>query len=190
MTSSHPAPPASSHTSARLHAGRWLLPLAVLAALGGCAGYQVGNWSLYSPDIRTVYVPMFQSASFRRNLSEWLTEAVVKEIELKTPYKVVGTAAADSILTGRILGDDKNLLIENPFDDPRQLQAEIAVEVQWVDRRGNELCREVIPLPPELVLIRGTGLLVPEVGHSVATAHQEAIVNIAERIVGMMETPW
>lgn len=183
-------PAATFRTPACLRATKWLLPLAVLAALGGCAGYQVGNWSLYAPDIRTVYVPMFQSASFRRNLSEWLTEAVVKEIELKTPYKVVGTPAADSILTGRILGDDKNLLIENIFDDPRQLQAEIAVEVQWVDRRGNELRHDVIPLPPELVSVQGTGLLVPEVGQSVATAHQEAIVNIAERIVGMMEAPW
>ena len=51
------------------------------AGVGGCAGYRFGAASLYPPDIQTVYVPVFESNSFRRNLSEWLTEAVCKEIE-------------------------------------------------------------------------------------------------------------
>lgn len=164
--------------------------LLCLVVVAGCAGYQVGNWSLYSADIRTVHVPVFQSASFRRNLSEWLTEAVVKEIELKTPYKVVGTPSADSILTGKIVGEEQDLLIENRFDDPRELQVGLVVEVQWIDRRSNELCQGVVPLPPELATVKGTGLLVPEVGQSVATAEQAAIQSVAQRIVGMMEAPW
>ncbi|NUQ64185.1 MAG: hypothetical protein HUU20_17075, partial [Pirellulales bacterium] len=47
-----------------------------------------------------------------------------------------------------------------------------------------------VPLPPELVSVKGAGLLVPEVGHSVATAEQDAIQDVAQRIVGMMEAPW
>jgi hypothetical protein len=133
---------------------------------------------------------MFESAGFERNLSEWLTEAVIKQIELKTPYKVVGTAAADSILTGRIAGEQAHPLIENQFNDPRELEVGIEIEVQWVDRRGNQLRRDIIPLPPELVAVRGSALLVPELGHSLATARQQAILDIAERIVGMMEAPW
>ena len=42
------------------------------------------------PDVSTVYVPMIESGSYRRDLGERLTEAVAKQIELKTPYKVVG----------------------------------------------------------------------------------------------------
>ncbi len=164
--------------------------LVCVAVWGGCAGYQVGNWSLYPADIRTVYVPIFQSSSYRRNLAEWLTEAVVKEIELKTPYKVVGTPSADSILSGRLVGEDLELLIENQFDDPRELELGMVVEVQWVDRRSNQLSQGTVPLPAELVFVKGTGLLVPEVGQSVATAEQAAITNIAQRIVGMMESPW
>ena len=67
--------------------------------LAGCASYQVGSESLYAPDVATVYVPMIESDSYRRDLGERLTEAVIKEIELKTPYKVVGTPDADSILS-------------------------------------------------------------------------------------------
>src|SRR5687768_8924245 len=65
----------------------------------GCAGYQLGQRSLYRPDIRTVHVPVVQSDSYRRYLGERLTEAVVKQIELKTPYKVVGSDSADSVLS-------------------------------------------------------------------------------------------
>ena len=38
---------------------RYVLPL-LLLLLGGCAGYQIGNQSLYPCDIHTVYVPIFR----------------------------------------------------------------------------------------------------------------------------------
>ncbi len=87
-----------------------LLAVLPLAAVAGCAAYHVGNASLFPPDIHTVFVPMFESDSLRRNLGEMLTEAVTKEIELRTPFKVVGTPNADSVLTGRITGDTKGPL--------------------------------------------------------------------------------
>ena len=70
-------------------------------AITGCAGYQLGSQSLYPPDIHTVYVPIIESDSFRRYLGERLTEAVCKEIDEKTPYKVVGDSSADSVLTAQ-----------------------------------------------------------------------------------------
>jgi len=54
-------------------------------ASGGCAGYRLGNNTLYAPNVRTVYVPIIQSDSFRTtpniDIGERLTEAVCKEIE-------------------------------------------------------------------------------------------------------------
>ena len=44
-----------------------LLGAGCAVAVGGCAGYRFGAASLYPPDIQTVYVPMFESNSFRRN---------------------------------------------------------------------------------------------------------------------------
>src|SRR4030042_6722660 len=100
-------------------AAAWCGVLPVLpAVLWGCAGYQIGNQTLYPGHIRTVYVPMFESTSFRRNLGERLTEAVMKEIELKTPYKVVGTPDADSVLTGRIVDGGKHLVGESRSGEP------------------------------------------------------------------------
>src|SRR6187431_2988933 len=93
--------------------------IALFCVLSGCIGYQVGTGSLYTPDVATVYVPMIDSDSYRRDLGERLTEAIVKEIELKTPYKVVSTPDADSVLSGRLVRDTRKTLIENAFDDPR-----------------------------------------------------------------------
>jgi len=165
--------------------------LAMLLLLVGCAGYQLGNRTLYPCNIRTVYVPIFDSVSFRRNLGEWLTEAVQKEIELKTPYKVVGDPNADSVLTGRIVGEGKHLLVNSTTGDPREVQVDLRVQVSWVDRRGNVIRQpEPIPLPSEITDVEGTGDIVAEVGQSTATAQQQAIVRVAQQIVGLMESPW
>src|SRR5207244_7174952 len=108
----------------------FLVPV-MLALLGGCAGYRAGTASLYPPDIHTVYVPVFESDSFRRYLGERLTEAVVKEIELKTPYKVVNSPQADSILYGRLVNDTKRVIVENRFDQPRETEVNMIVQVGW-----------------------------------------------------------
>ncbi|HEY2880798.1 MAG TPA: hypothetical protein VGJ15_00140, partial [Pirellulales bacterium] len=75
----------------------------------GCAGYHIGNASLFPPDVSTVYVPMVESASFRPDLGEALTEAICKQIEKETPYKVVGNPNADSILTVKLVTDTKRV---------------------------------------------------------------------------------
>jgi hypothetical protein len=169
--------------------------LALAAAAGaslacGCAAYRFGNATLYPADIETVYLPVFESDSFRRNLAEFLTEAVAKEIQLKTPYTVVGTPAADSVLTGKITTDTKRVIIEDPYDYPRETQINMSIDVRWVNRRGNLVNQRAIALPPELVTLSGTGALVPEFGQSVSTAQLQAIQSLATQIVSLMESPW
>lgn len=158
---------------------------------GGCASYQVGARSLYAPDVDTVYVPMIESDSFRRDLGERLTEAVIKEIELRTPFKVVGNPDADSILSARVVSDTKRIVVENQNDDPRALEMGMVVEVTWLNRRRQPLrLPSSVALPPELVTMSQTSTLVPEVGQSVATAQQQAIERLAQQIVAAMEEPW
>lgn len=157
----------------------------------GCAGYQIGAGSLYRPDIRTVYVPMFESDSFRRGLGERLTEAVVKQIELKTPYKVVHRPDADSVLSGRITSDRKRVVSEQVDDIPRNIEADLAVQVNWYDRRGEYLMQDArLSFSPLAFTVAQTTDFTPEGGQSVASAHQEAIQRLAEQIVSQMESRW
>ena len=173
---------------------RWapaVVVMAVCTAVAGCAGYRFGAASLYPPEIRTVHVPIFESNSYRRNLGEWLTEAVIREIELKTPYKVVHHANADSILSGTLIADTKRILVVSPSDEPRETEINLQVQVRWVDRRGNVLReRSGVAIPPELVDVTGASSVVPEVGQSIATAQQQSIERVAQQVVSLMEAPW
>lgn len=165
----------------------------VLASLGltGCAAYHFGAHSLYPAHIRTVYVEIFDSNSFRSNLGEQLTEAVMKQIEMKTPYKVVDTPDADSRLTGRIVRDNKKVRIESPTDEPREVEYSLVVQATWTDREGSIIRRGApVALDEATATVTGTGSCMPEMGSSLATAQQSAIDSAAEQIVSLMEAPW
>ena len=175
----------TQHGRALKAASAWLV---VLAA--GCASYRIGNGTLYAPDVSTVYVPMVESESFRRDLGERLTEAIVKEIELKTPFKVVGTPDADSVLAARLVSDTKRVVFENQNDDPRSVELAMYVDVKWINRRREPLGPPAaIPLPPGLG-IHQTEEMLAEAGQSVAMQQQQAIQRLAEQIVATMEEPW
>jgi hypothetical protein len=166
---------------------RWLascLAAAVsLLALGGC-GYSVR--APFDRTIKTVYVPVFRSMSFRRDMNLQLTELVQKEIERRSPFKVVGTQqGADTILDGTVNFADKNLVVENPFNLPRQLVALVNVTVNWTH---NPPSKEELDRPP--TVIGETINFVPEVGESSSAAFYRTNQALAKQIVDMMEKAW
>jgi len=166
----------------------------LLALAGGCAGYRFGNNTLYAPNVRTVYVPMIQSDSFRTtpsiDIGERLTEAVCKEIEKRTPFKVVSSPDADSVLTARVVADTKRMVVESPTDQSRLVEMNFQVLVTWADRGGAVLASGGVPMPATSVDVGQSAMLVPEFGRSIASTQQEMIVKMAQQIVGLMEEPW
>ena len=182
------------------HALSRRFPLLVAAAflcgiVAGCANYRFGNNTLYAPNVRTVYVPVFQCDSFRTtpavDIGERLTEAVCKEIEKRTPFKVVGSeGGADSVLTGRIVADTKRMVVESPTDQSRMVEMNYQALVTWADRGGTVIASGEVPLPAATVDVGQAAALVPEYGRSVVSTQQEAIVKMAQQIVGLMEEPW
>jgi hypothetical protein len=124
-------------------------------------------------------------------LGEWLTEAVCKEIERKTPYKVVSTPNADSVLTGRIVSDSKKVIVEDQFDQPRESELNWLVQVSWADRKNVVIGKPCdVPIPASLVELSQSGKLVPEYGQSVVSSEQEIVERMARQIVALMEVPW
>lgn len=170
-----------------------LLPLLATLLGGGCACYQIGARTLYRPDIQTVYVPMFPSESFRKGLGERLTEAVVREIEATTPYKVVSPEMADSTLSGELISEQKSVVAENGLDEPRVVQTNLSVVYRWTDSRGNSLQQPMsLTLAPALSsdAINFSSKYVPEAGQTMAIAQEEAIRDLAAQIVQNMQAPW
>lgn len=165
-------------------AALWLV--AVCAA--GC-GYHVG--APFSQEIRSVHVPIFQSNSNRRSIEYQLTEAVQKQIQQRSHFRLVKDEDADTRLTGRIIDLRKTALGQTELSDPRELQLNLLVEVTWEDlRTGEVLKQQRVPLPPEMLQLAAQAEFAPEVGQSLATADESVINRLARNIVDMMETPW
>jgi hypothetical protein len=168
-----------------------LILAVVLLHSTGCAAYRFGHQSMYRPDIRTVHVPVFRSESVRKDLGERVTEAVIKEIEMRTPYKVVTSPNADSLLTGRITRESKQVAANNRYNDARDIQTELTAEVTWTNRRGELLMQAGgIPLPQWDIEVLASSSFLPEAGQSLVTAQQAAIERLAREIVSQMEIWW
>ena len=167
------------------------VPLLLLPGCIGLNGYQVGSRSLFGRDIQTVYVPMVDADPTRRHLAERLTEAICKQIEEHSPYKVVGRPSADSVLECRIVEKKQRVTLVDPSNDPRQKSGQITLEVQWRDRRSHDIWQfDSLDWSDGATQITASDAMVAEFGHSLLTSEQRQIDRIASQIVGMMELPW
>jgi Lipopolysaccharide-assembly len=161
-----------------------------LALAGLAPGCKVTGYSIRAPydtNIKTVYVPVFKSVTFRRDVNIMLTELVIKEIERRTPYKVVQNPdEADSTLEGTVNFTDKNVIVENPYNLPRQLTSTMVVVATWTD---NTIPKDE-KKPPNPAVIQDTFNFYPEIGESSQAAFYRTCEKLAVQIVNMMEEPW
>ena len=166
-------------------------PLALVAwcVLAAGCGYHMG--APFNPEIRTIHVPTFTSNTNRRFLEYQLTEAVQKQIQQRSHFRLVKESDAETRLTGRIIDTRKSTLGNTRNSDARELQVNMQVEVTWEDLRTGEILRQQrIPITPEAVQLAAQSEFAPEVGQSLATATREVVDRLARNIVDMMETPW
>jgi Lipopolysaccharide-assembly len=137
---------------------RWLLPVhLLLSAVAGialflpaCATWD-GHFSILGYTTQPNYDLRFKTISVQvfRNRTPWtvtpavgmemdLTRAIVREIELKTPYKVV-SCDGDTELRGSIMAVTKGILNYNPLNEIREGETTMVVELIWRDRRTGEV---------------------------------------------------
>jgi hypothetical protein len=129
-------------------------PLAAAGCRGGfnLLGYQVGADALYDQNIRTVYVPLFNTRAFEptpyRGIEVDITEAVVREIGRTTAFKVTSDCdRADTELLGNVVSIGKNILNLNQLNFLREGELVVTVDVVWRDLRTGELLSNPRPRP-------------------------------------------
>ncbi len=166
--------------------------LALLGTSGGCAYHQAGehgsdgyHWSsLYRQDIHTVAVPIFTSRDFHRGVEFQLSEALVKKIEAFTPYKVVDSAHADTILEGEIVSVHPLTISLNPATaTPQEQQYTIVVNFAWKEVRSGKIL-------VERRNFEETTVYYPTLGESQYVGSQSASERLALSIVHEMEAGW
>ncbi|HVJ84360.1 MAG TPA: LptE family protein [Caulifigura sp.] len=162
---------------------------ALIALVGSGCGYRVGP--NFSPNVRTVHIPVFKTESFRRGFELQLTEAVQKQVQTTTPYRLANEPMADTRLIGRIIEITKRPVNQNKFDDPRELELSLAVEVRWEEcSTGKVLRQQMFPISPMATQAISQVTFAPEAGQSMATATKSAVDQLSTQIVQLMEAPW
>lgn len=161
-----------------------VLVLGGAGALTSCAGY--GYAQLYPEGYATVAVPVFENQTFERGVAYDLTEAVIKEIEQRTPYKVADADRADTLLRGTVTGVQRRQLSRTPVGGlPQEIEVEVTIDFEWEDlRRGGTL-----------VSRRGftsVGRYIPTqpLGEDFSQGRQAAADRAARDVVEAMRSPW
>ncbi len=166
--------------------------LVVCAAVwSGCEGSGgfVGGYSateLFPENVRTVSIAIFQNQTFYRGVEMDVTEALIKEVELRTPYKVVRGNVADTALVGTVT-DVRQRVLSRTFDGgiPQEVQVVVKVRFEWKDMRTGQVIRSRSS-------ISGTGEHVPVLGASepYEVAQHVASAELARDIVSVMRRDW
>ncbi|MCC6581760.1 MAG: LptE family protein [Phycisphaeraceae bacterium] len=163
--------------------GIWMvIAMALLTAIG--CGYTQKD--LYPADVRTVAVPIFKNRTFHKGLEFDLTEALIKEIELRTPYKVVPQEAADTILDGRIDSATTSQLSRTSVGAVTQeTELRIVVTLEWKNLRTGQILRRRDGL--EAV---GRTVSTRPIGEPVEVGQHQAVQNMANMIVNLLRADW
>ena len=113
----------------------------VSLALGGC---QYTTRVLYPDQYQTVAVPIFENRTFYQGVNADLAEALVKQIEQQTPYKVSAPPTADTILQGTITHISQEQLTRRRKGGgvPQELEITITVDFEWKDLRTGKPIRD------------------------------------------------
>jgi hypothetical protein len=150
----------------------------------GTVGCGYSTTRPFSTDIQTLHVEMFHSKEFRRELEFRLTEAIVKRIELDTPYDIVPRTRADALLTGEILGVTNRTFGDDfDLDLPREIGSTVSVRFRLKDMRSGDILVE------RRRFVYQTSYI-PPVGETFTQGMTRALDGMAEQIVEAMESDW
>ncbi|MCD4830545.1 MAG: hypothetical protein K8R02_01910 [Anaerohalosphaeraceae bacterium] len=160
--------------------------MAVSAAamvMAGCSGYS--DEHLYSKSVKSVYVEMFDNATFRRDLEYDLSNSLAKQIEAETPYKIVSDRSkADTVISGEITSIvNSSITVDIWSGRNLENQAEITASFSWKNLKTGDYLIE-----NKAVTAAATYSEVQK--QSFSYAANIAANRLAMAIVEKMQTEW
>ena len=164
--------------------------LAILPAslMSSCASDPTQGYAhawTYEGGGRTIEIVPFENQTFSHGLEARLTEAIVKEIERTTPWKVKSGGAETTLVGSIVRVDNRNLGTNRDSGLIQEYAVEIAIDFEWTDNSEDRV----------LVArrnFRGSGGFVPAFGaqERLHTGEQGAIEALARAIVADMRSDW
>lgn len=165
--------------------------IAATAALlpSACASNPRDGFAAASPfpeKYKTIALPIFRNRSYQRNFEFDLAEALQKEIEVSTPYRVVSEASADTALRGTITAVDLVPLSKDPSTGlVGEMMVRVRVDFEWVDLRSGQriVGREGL---------ESSALFVPSypAREPLELGRFAAVEGLARELVGALQSNW
>ncbi len=167
------------------------LALCLLGAMlaAGCSSDPARGYAFaepYDAGVRTVGVPIFENRTFARGTELALTEAVIKQIQQQTPWRVVAADRADTVLEGAITDAQIDTLSTSRRSGLVEEQAyTLTVRFAWRDNRTGQtrVVRENFSAVGVFAPARG-------VGERLEVGQRDAIDELARDIVAGMRSDW
>src|SRR6266540_5248433 len=130
---------------------RWTIVLSLLVvgacALPGCESgghFSILGYTTQPPfdcSIRSVFVPIAQNASYRKDIEFDLTRQVINELNMRSgaPRVCSERARADTELLLKIVNVKKSTLLVNQLGETRDSELLVQIEVVWRDLRPGHI---------------------------------------------------
>jgi hypothetical protein len=161
------------------------------AALAGpaCSTDPIDGYALatsFDESISTVAVPVWGNSTFEHGLETELTDALIKHIHARTPWRVTSPEHADASLTGEITRSRLVQMSTNPDSGLAQEMAiQLTVSFEWKESRTGR------------VLLSRRGFrssepFVPSAGgrESLERGRSGAVDQLAKDIVAALRSSW
>jgi outer membrane lipopolysaccharide assembly protein LptE/RlpB len=119
-----------------------LVPLTFALLPAGCGYHSAGSATHIPANVRTIAVPVFATHSQAYHSEMALTQAVVRELDTRTHYRVLtdGSADADAVLSGTILTQTSvPLTYDSTSGETSSYLVTITVKVVLTARDGHVL---------------------------------------------------
>lgn len=162
--------------------------LCVVSSLTFCgcnniAGYS--NESVFDSTVHSVYVEMFDNATFWRGTEYELSDSLAKRIEADTPYKIVSSRdRADTVISGKITYIGEGILsIEREYGNVLEKEFSVKAVITWKNLKTGKLLIENDA-------VTGTASYSSYQNQNLKYASSVAANKLAEKIVELMETKW
>lgn len=163
--------------------------LATLHVVGGCAsdptqGY--GAVSAYPEEVASIAVNIVGNETFERSKQFELTDALIKEIESRTPYKVTSAGRADTILTGRIRNVERVQLSKSRLTGlSEEVTLRVTIDLEWKDLRTGEPLLELSSFTADSLFVPSNPSREP-----IQIGEYGAYQALARDIVDQMRADW
>lgn len=158
--------------------------LLILCAAGGCGYRLTGQSGLYRDDVETVFVPTVLNRTFARDDAAQLTDALVRQIATRTPYRVADAGLADTALEVTITEIRRATTSRDRFTAlPNEQLYVVVIDFTWKDLRSGKtlVSREHF---------EQTAATYPTLGEGEFHASQEAAEALAAGIIEELTANW